>query len=1100
MDFRFYRLLVVAVSLCAFIGVPSNTHAQSNIEDVALPLFKDKDKIPANFRRENLIAWCIVPFDTKQRTPEARAEMLVRLGMKRCAYDWRKKHVPEFEREIVAYQKNGIEFSAFWSKHDEAFKLFEKHKIQPQIWSMIPQPKSETQAEKIAEAAKAMTPLAIQCKQTNCRLGLYNHGGWAGQPDNLIAVCKQLRAAGVPDVGVVYNFHHAHEELGDLKKFTAALQRLKPFLMCLNLNGMVDTSELDASEKAKLKIQPIGRGKLEAAMIAAVIKMKYEGPIGILGHVKTRDVENVLRENLEGLEYLLGARPKPEWLAELDEAEYMTKWTPKARANSKFPYESEKDPDWVDNRASLMNTGLTFNHSIVVPIKKDQNGKVTKSKKFPKAIAFKADQAWPNNDIDFIDINEEEYEPATESSAHLLFDTQQLNLVAAWTGGFIEISPKRFGILKMPTVKGNVDWVETRDMRWQIAPKNRNEFKPATDDQVRFEGHFHPSDNAVGFDYTIGKTKIRDIPGAHWLDPRVAVWREITRSASPDNLRVPLIGINKVLGSERLPESKAYRIDFKDIHDKSMTAISTSNLVTEDKVLYAVLSACDTETTIIVGFGALPNFIEDVIDESFKDILRDLKKSQNSETTFSLNRWGNAIQRSGQYKLIGKEDTQQAFVVDTIPVPLKNQHKALMFTSGFDFLDANRAFVCTVHGDVWLVRGFEKSLKNIVWKRYATGLFQPLGLKVVNGKPIVMCRDRLTRLHDKNGDDEADYYENFNDDLVVTGQAHAYAMSLETDPDGNFYFIKSGGTAPHGGTMLKLSADGKDLSVHATGYRHANGLGVSPTGVVTSADNEGNWIPATRIDMVRKGGFYGHMPTHRRDVEPETYDPPLLWIPRSIDNSAGGQTWVPKDSLAWAPLQGKMIHFSFGRCTANVVLPQKVGDVHQAAIYKLDIPRFKSGSMRGRFNPADGNLYVCGLDGWQTAAVQDGHFQRIRATGNPFYQPTDFRVFKDRIEIAFDQPLDSSATADIENWAIQQWNYKWSKEYGSDHYSVEDPETVGHDSVEVSKIVLSKNKKVVKLFVDDLKPVMQMNIRSQLRFENGHESQLNVFNTIHRLQ
>ena len=67
---------------------------------------------PSIYDDENLVAWCIVPFDAKRRTPEQRAQMLVELGVKRCAYDWRDEHIPTFEDEILQYKKYGIEFFA----------------------------------------------------------------------------------------------------------------------------------------------------------------------------------------------------------------------------------------------------------------------------------------------------------------------------------------------------------------------------------------------------------------------------------------------------------------------------------------------------------------------------------------------------------------------------------------------------------------------------------------------------------------------------------------------------------------------------------------------------------------------------------------------------------------------------------------------------------------------------------------------------------------------------------------------------------------------------------------------------------------------------
>jgi len=72
---------------------------------------------PANFARERLAPWCIVPFDAKKRTAEERALMLKELGLTRCAYDWRPEHVDRF----------GAEIAAFWGEHDKAFAL--KHNL-----------------------------------------------------------------------------------------------------------------------------------------------------------------------------------------------------------------------------------------------------------------------------------------------------------------------------------------------------------------------------------------------------------------------------------------------------------------------------------------------------------------------------------------------------------------------------------------------------------------------------------------------------------------------------------------------------------------------------------------------------------------------------------------------------------------------------------------------------------------------------------------------------------------------------------------------------------------------------------------------------------
>ena len=63
--------------------------------------------------------------------------------------------------------------------------------------------KSGTQEEKIRSAKETMIPLAKRTTEIGCKLGLYNHGGWGGEPENLVAVCKALRAEGHDHVGIV---------------------------------------------------------------------------------------------------------------------------------------------------------------------------------------------------------------------------------------------------------------------------------------------------------------------------------------------------------------------------------------------------------------------------------------------------------------------------------------------------------------------------------------------------------------------------------------------------------------------------------------------------------------------------------------------------------------------------------------------------------------------------------------------------------------------------------------------------------------------------------------------------------------------------------
>ena len=436
-------------------------------------------------------------------------------------------------------------------------------------------------------------------------------------------------------------------------------------------------------------------------------------------------------------------------------------------------------------------------------------------------------------------------------------------------------------------------------------------------------------------------------------------------------------------------------------------------------------------------------------------------------------RWGEPIITKG---IIDRRKTP--FAIDTIAIPFKNEHNALMFTAGHDFTSNGDCYVAMAHGDVWKVTGIDTGLQKVKWYRFATGLYQPLGLRVVKDQVYVLGRDQITRLHDYNKNGEADFYETFNNDIMIGGGGHSYATCLETDPAGNFYFIRCAEGTPHGGVLLKVLADGSKLSVVATGFRNPNGLGVGPNGVITAADQQGTWVPETRLDVIRPGGFYGFMPSHKRKVAPTTYDPPLLWIPRVLDNSAGGQVWVPKNS--WGSFGGELLHFSYGRCSMMHI----VRDGANGGAVPLG-GRFLSGACRGRFNPKDGHLYVTGLLGWQTSAIRDGCLQRVRFTGEPIRQPIGMKVHANGIRLTFSTALDKNIAEDIDSWSAEQWNYRWTAAYGSKDWSVKDPNKQGRDLIVIKNVTLLPDGKSVFLQIAKVAPVHSMAIQYNLDTAQG---------------
>ncbi len=259
---------------------------------------------PDLFARDNLIAWCLVPFDAKKRGPEERAAMLEKLGFKHFAYDYRAEHIPTWDAELEALQRHHVSLDAWWfptSLNEEArqtLDLFQRHGVHPQLWVMgggAPTMDAAEQQARVESEAKRIRSIAEAAAGVGCKVALYNHGSWFGEPENQLAIIERLQRDGVTNVGIVYNLHHGHDHLA---RFPLLLEKMKPHLLALNLNGMFRDGE-----KLGRKIVPLGQGDLDLQLLRMIRESGWRGLIGILNHTG-EDAEARLLDNLDGLTWL----------------------------------------------------------------------------------------------------------------------------------------------------------------------------------------------------------------------------------------------------------------------------------------------------------------------------------------------------------------------------------------------------------------------------------------------------------------------------------------------------------------------------------------------------------------------------------------------------------------------------------------------------------------------------------------------------------------------------------------------------------------------------------------------------------------------------
>ncbi len=442
-----------------------------------------------------------------------------------------------------------------------------------------------------------------------------------------------------------------------------------------------------------------------------------------------------------------------------------------------------------------------------------------------------------------------------------------------------------------------------------------------------------------------------------------------------------------------------------------------------------------------------------------------------------------------------------AYVVDNIALPTTNPWRRNLRLADLGFLPDGRAAVVTFDGDVWLVSGLDGDLKRVGWKRFTSGLHEPLGLCVRGEEIFVHDRNGLWKLVDTDRNGEADRHELFNNAFHQTAETREFASGLRLLPDGSFVIAKGGilTSGPIGrdnGKVLRISPDGAETTVLGWGFREPF-LGVNrKTGVVTASDQQGNYVPATPIHVVRDGQYYGYLPLSRpKEQYPAPIADPLVWIPHPINASAVGQAWL--NDAKMGPLNEQLIHIGYYRPELFAVLRNdRAADKPQAAVVSLT-QDFAFAPLNGAVNPADGQLYVAGFKIWGTTAEAVSGLARIRYTGAAHTLPTEVAAMDRGILLRFDVALDEAKARDLGSYAVERWNYRRTAAYGSPHFKLDGSK--GQETLAPSSVYLSKDRKAVFIGVPDLKPVMQLRVGFALATAEGRSFERSAYLTPHVL-
>jgi cytochrome c2 len=697
----------------------------------------------------------------------------------------------------------------------------------------------------------------------------------------------------------------------------------------------------------------------------------------------------------------------------------------------------------------------------------------------------------------------------------VVFDTDLLRYSAGWTGEFLALKGVVFDGQHgaYPRIKGRQVFGNPAAPGWASAGSFTDPrevpYGPLPRPWAHWKG-LYLHEQRVVLSYSVGAMSVLEMPAIERSGDHTAFVRALNLSPSVvENVLQLAFDIKRRAELLELEELRAVSFEMPASKSLAVLASPTSHgevlaaalvggpdnarwLANDDGHLRLRLpaQAQPTRCKILLWSGpreALPQFVALVKSSPAPDDLEPLTRGGPPRWKEKLLTHGSPGTNNGPYE------------IDTLTAPEPNPWHSWMRFGGVDFFpDGKRAALCTWSGDVWIVSGVDGDLRDLTWQRVATGLFQPLGLQIVDSEIYVLGRDQITRLHDLNGDGEADFYENFNNDCMTSEHFHEFALDLKLGPDGNFYYIKCAchglpAMHPHHGTLMRVLRDGSKLEVVARGFRAANGLGVGPRGEFTSIDNQGYWMPGNRINWIKPGGWYGNQWAWNPE-DRTSYDEPLCWMHNFVDRSGGTQLWVPTDQ--WGPFRDQIITISYGMGHMFLLLKEEVGGMMQGAVTRFPL-EFETGAMRGAWHPQSGQLYTCGLYGWAGNKTKAGGFYRVRYTGQPAHMANALHFVRDGIVLGFTDPLDGKSATDRGNYHVTAWNYKWTADYGSPDFRLSGQE--GRDTWPVESATLSADRQTVFLKVPDAQRVMQLHLVFNLAFADGAKVENFVHGTIHGL-
>lgn len=457
------------------------------------------------------------------------------------------------------------------------------------------------------------------------------------------------------------------------------------------------------------------------------------------------------------------------------------------------------------------------------------------------------------------------------------------------------------------------------------------------------------------------------------------------------------------------------------------------------------------------------------------------RRSDNPEGAISLGGGSNAVPGDGA----PLQDVHPSFDVSQA-----RPDEFLCKVAGMDFLPDGRLLVSTwdAMGALYALENVQSGdPKKIKMKRIAQGLAEPLGVKVVGNDIFVLQKQELTKLVDTDGDGIIDEYQCFAKGWRASANFHEFAFGLAHK--GNYLYaalataILPGGASARPqildrGKVVQISLQDGSIEFVARGLRTPDGVGIGTDGELFVADNQGDWLPASKIVHIKPGAFFGSFSVDSATVAQMPIQQPVVWLPQDEIGNSPTQPTALRDG----PYQNQLVFGDVCYGGLQRVFTEKVNGDYQGCVFRFS-QGLEGGTHRVAWGP-DGALYV-GMIGNPGNWSQQGKFwyglQRLRYNGQSTFEMLAVRSKTNGLEVEFTEPLREGDGWDPAHYAVQQWWYKPTHQYGGPK--------MDEQSLTVQSATVSDDRKRVFLEIPGIQAghVVHLRLRNLPMSDLGHE-------------